>query len=124
IAQLAGGAVRPGRVDAWPRPKQPARIWVRPARVSSVLGTQVSSAEVDRRLSALGLVPVDGNSERRLWEVPSWRGDLTREIDCVEEIARTRGYDTIPVELHRAGIGETAAATLEEMASEAGRNAL
>ena len=41
--------------------------------------------------------------------MPSWRRDLLREIDCIEEIARLRGYDTIPVTLHPAGLGETAA---------------
>ena len=124
IAQLAGGTVRPGRVDRWPAPRPTARIWVRPARVSAVLGTQVSVAEVDKRLSALGLSPVDGNSEKRLWEVPSWRPDLMAEIDAVEEIARTRGYDTIPNELHKAGIGETATKTLDQIATAAARATL
>ena len=124
IAKLAGGTVRPGRIDHFPSPKKPTPIWVRPARVSAILGTHVSPAEVDKRLSALGLSPVDGNDVKRLWEAPSWRGDLTREIDCVEEIARTRGYDTIPIVLHKAGLGETATRTLDQLAVSAARAAL
>jgi phenylalanyl-tRNA synthetase beta chain len=75
---------------------------------------------VDRWLRALQLVPVgDGR-----WSVPSWRRDLTREIDCIEEIARLRGYDTIPVKLHPAGVGETAAIAPERRVTARARDAL
>lgn len=105
IVQLAGGRVLPGALDVYPAPREPAKVMVRPGRVSAILGVTVAHAEVDRWLRALQLTPVgDGR-----WSVPSWRRDLTREIDCIEEIARLRGYDTIPVKLHPAGIGETAA---------------
>jgi len=105
IVQLAGGRLLPGAIDVYPSPREPAKVLVRPARVSAVLGVPVGEAEVDRWLRALQLVPV---GEGR-WSAPSWRQDLTREIDCIEEIARLRGYDTIPVKLHAAGVGETAA---------------
>jgi len=105
IVQLAGGRLLPGAIDVYPSPREPAKLLVRPARVSAVLGVPVGEAEVDRWLRALQLVPAGGGR----WSVPSWRQDLTREIDCIEEIARLRGYDTIPVKLHPAGVGETAA---------------
>jgi len=93
---------------------------VRPGRVSAVLGVPVGDAEVDRWLRALQLVPVgDGR-----WSVPSWRRDLTREIDCIEEIARLRGYDTIPVRPHPAGIGETAAISPQRRVTAQARAAL
>src|SRR5712664_3416766 len=98
IVQLAGGKLLPGAIDRYPSPRPPTRVWVRPARVSAVLGVEVPPAEVEQRLASLGLAPVDGSAERRLWSVPSWRRDLTREIDCAEEVARLRGYDTIPIE--------------------------
>ncbi len=105
IVQLGGGRLLPGAADVYPSPREPAKVRVRPERVSAVLGVPVSAAEVDRWLRALQLTPIgDGR-----WTVPTWRGDLTREIDCIEEIARLRGYDTIPVKLHPAGVGETAA---------------
>ncbi len=124
IAELCSGTVRPGRIDRYPAPKPLARIWVRPARVSGILGTPVAAAEIDERLASLGLVPVGGDAERRQWEAPPWRGDLTREIDCVEEIARTRGYDTIPIDIPKAGVGETAARSVESSATAAARSAL
>ena len=107
IAELAGGRVVPGAIDVWPAPRKAARITVRPARVSAVLGTEVTAAEAEQRLSSLGLRPVGGTAEAREYEVPSWRRDLTREIDCVEEIVRQRGLDTVPITQHAAGVGET-----------------
>jgi phenylalanyl-tRNA synthetase beta chain len=124
VAQLAGGKVAKGVIDRYPSPRPPARIWVRPARVSSVLGTDVSAAEVEQRLQSVGLQSVEGDAKRRLWAVPSWRGDLTREIDAVEEVARLRGYDTIPVVVPKAGVGETAAIAPEQRITRAARAAL
>lgn len=105
IVQLAGGKLLPGALDAYPAPREPVSVAVRPGRVSAILGVEVPAAEVDRWLRALQLEPAGGGR----WTVPSWRRDLTREIDLIEEIARLRGYDTIPVVLHQAGQGETAA---------------
>jgi phenylalanyl-tRNA synthetase beta chain len=124
IVQLAGGKLLPGAIDRYPSPRPPTRVWVRPARISAVLGVEVPPAEVEQRLASLGLAPVDGSAERRLWSVPSWRRDLTREIDCAEEVARLRGYDTIPIELHKAGLGETAGIPPEERVTQAARASL
>ena len=120
IVQLAGGRLLPGAIDVYPAPREPAKVMVRPGRVSAVLGLPVGEAEVDRWLRALQLVPVgDGR-----WSVPSWRRDLTREIDCIEEIARLRGYDSIPVRLHPAGVGETAAIAPQRRVTARAREAL
>ncbi len=124
IVQFAGGTVLPGLIDRYPSPRPPTHIWVRPARVSAILGARVEAAEVDQRLRSLGLEPMDGMPDRRLWKVPSWRRDLTREIDCVEEIARQRGLDSIPIEVPKAGVGETAAARPDRVATAAARAAL
>src|SRR5207244_11965899 len=102
----------------------PRRSWVRPAGVSAVLGTQIAAAGVEQRLQSLGLQSVEGDAARRLWAVPSRRGDLTREIDAVEEVARLRGYDTIPVVVPKAGVGETAAISAEMRVTLAARAAL
>ena len=124
IVQLAGGTILPGVIDRYPAPRPPMHVWVRAARVSAILGTSISAKEVDQRLHALGLIPVDGNDARRLWLVPPWRRDLTREIDCVEEVARLRGLDTIPIEVPKAGVGETAARVPAQMATLHARAAL
>jgi phenylalanyl-tRNA synthetase beta chain len=118
--QLAGGRLLEGALDVYPAPREPAKVTVRPGRVSAILGVQVPDDEVDRWLRALQLTNIgDGR-----WAVPSWRRDLTREIDLIEEIARLRGYDTIPVVLHQAGQGETAAISPQQKAERAVRGAL
>src|SRR5205823_1565150 len=58
IVQLAGGRVLPGAIDVYPNPRPQTRVWVRPARVSAVLGTEVPAAEVEQRLKSLALEPV------------------------------------------------------------------
>jgi phenylalanyl-tRNA synthetase beta chain len=120
IVELAGGRVLDGSIDVYPKPRELPKVYVRPSRVSEILGVEVSDAEVDERLRALRLVPVgDGR-----WSVPSWRSDLRREIDCIEEIARLRGFDTIPVRVHKAGVGETAAIDPQRLATQRARGAL
>ena len=89
-----------------------------------MLGTGVEPAEVEQRLTSLGLEPLDGNPSRRLWSVPSYRRDLVREIDCVEEVARLRGFDSIPIEVPKAGVGETAAILPQRRVTGAARAAL
>lgn len=119
IVQLAGGKLFEGAIDRYPNPLPPATVKVRPERVSAILGVKVPAEEVARWLKALELTPKDGG-----WEVPSWRRDLTREIDCIEEIARLRGYDAIPIEIPKAGVGETAAIEAHLRVKTAARAAL
>ena len=119
IVQLAGGKLLPGQIDQYPTPQKQVRIQVRAERVSEVLGTPVSAEEVSKWLSALQL-----QQDGAAWLVPSWRRDLTREIDCIEEVARLRGYDTIPIEVPKAGVGETAAIQDSQRAHAAARSAL
>ena len=80
VAQLAGGKIAKGAIDRHPAPRPQTRIWVRPARVSAVLGTEVGAAEVKQRLQSIGLRSVEGDAQRRLWAVPSL-GELERPGD-------------------------------------------
>ena len=98
IQQLAGGElldepVVEGDVPDW----NPELITLRFARVEAVLGIKIPVDECVRILTSLGL-PVMGKvtSESAKFRPPSWRRDLTREIDLIEEIIRIHGYDQIP----------------------------
>ncbi len=96
IAELASGTVRRGVVDAHPRKIKPTRVklsWKRPAQV---LGMPVPRAQARRILEALGFA-LERSSERdAIVRVPTWRADVAREEDLIEEIVRTLGYDSIP----------------------------
>jgi phenylalanyl-tRNA synthetase beta chain len=73
-------------------------VFLRPARVSHLLGVEVPRQEVERLLSAIGFVAAP-KDERLAVQVPGWRPDVAREVDLIEEVARLRGYDTFPDEL-------------------------
>jgi phenylalanyl-tRNA synthetase beta chain len=96
IAELAGGTVRPGLVDAHPRPLRPAEVRLRWTRPAQLLGMDVSRAESSRILASLGFRERAADAEGATFSVPSWRVDVSREEDLVEELVRTKGYDAIP----------------------------
>jgi phenylalanyl-tRNA synthetase beta chain len=101
IAEVAGGTVARGIVDAYPQPRPRPRITMRMARVKRVLGVAPPQAEAERILSGLGL-RVRSQDETLDIEVPSFRRDLTIEDDLVEEVIRVWGYDKIPSTLMTA----------------------
>jgi phenylalanyl-tRNA synthetase beta chain len=96
IAELAGGTVRPGIVDAHPRPFRPAEIRLRWSRPGELLGMAVPREEAGRILAGLGFRERSADGEAAIWEVPSWRADCSSEEDLVEEIVRSKGFDAIP----------------------------
>ena len=96
IQELAGGRVVEGVVDVYPVPIKPKPIRLSLRKIHQVLGTEISAKQVTKYLEDLGL-EVRGESEDVLVVAPpSFRGDLEREIDLIEEVARLDGYERIP----------------------------
>jgi phenylalanyl-tRNA synthetase beta chain len=96
IAEIAGGHVSRGVVEAGHLKASPATISLRNGRVAEVLGIEIPAERQQAILIGLGFVAesVDGTGSR--WRAPTWRRDCWREIDLVEEIARIEGYDKVP----------------------------
>ncbi len=97
MASLAGGTVVEGMADAHPNPIVAPTVTLRHARIARILGTSVAPAEVERILTALGFALTDTGSGSWQCRVPSYRPDVTKEIDLIEEVARINGLDSIPM---------------------------
>jgi phenylalanyl-tRNA synthetase beta chain len=96
IIDQAGGTLS-GMYDAYPAPVEEKLLFLRPSFVNRILGIQVEVDEQLRILGALQIQVVEKNSEGFRCRIPTFRSDIEREIDLVEEIARIHGYDNIPV---------------------------
>ena len=93
--QIGAGQMVGGITDVHPRPLEPRRVTLRRQRIARLLGLAVPDADVERILTALGFrltTTSDG------WEalVPSFRVDVAREADLIEEVGRHTGFDRVP----------------------------
>ncbi|HEX3372096.1 MAG TPA: phenylalanine--tRNA ligase subunit beta, partial [Candidatus Acidoferrales bacterium] len=108
IVQLAGGELLAGVVDVYPGKRAPKKIQVTRAELLRVMGADVPDKEIESILSALGFAPMRVDQNRGAagsilasWECtqPSWRAEVSREIDLIEEIVRLYGLDRFPPRL-------------------------
>ena len=105
ILQLAGGELLAGVVDVYPGKRAPKKIVLTRAELLRVMGADVPDKEIESSLGALGFSPVRVDQNRgtegsllAAWECtqPSWRAEVEREIDLIEEVARIYGLDEFP----------------------------
>jgi phenylalanyl-tRNA synthetase beta chain len=108
IQQVAGGELLAGVVDVYPHRAPEKKIELSRKELLRVMGADVPDRDIEAILSALGFHParVDVNrgsdgSIAAVWECRqvSWRQDVTRRIDLIEEVARHYGYDKFPSRL-------------------------
>jgi phenylalanyl-tRNA synthetase beta chain len=95
LSELAGGAPAPGMFDLCPSPPVVRTLSVRIDRAERLLGYAPSIDDAVSALAALDLAP-EVRGEVIEVTVPTWRIDLEREADLVEEIGRHLGYDRVP----------------------------
>src|SRR5438128_3565798 len=110
ICEIAGGTATEDAIDVYPAPREPRIVRFRPARVPALTGLSVKPSEIERILTMLGFALVEPSQHAQpnsdasgegavVFTVPSWRVDVEREEDLVEEIARHTGYDKIATAL-------------------------
>ncbi len=109
MKELAGGVVYANAIDQYPHKIHPVKIDLRPLKASAFLGAEISRSWILSTMKGLGLRPLRGeeDGETITFEVPTYRPDLEREIDLIEEVARIHGYwnisATLPASRSRAG---------------------
>jgi phenylalanyl-tRNA synthetase beta chain len=104
LAQLGGGRVARGAVDEYPVPARPMTVAIRPARAAVLTGVPVTAGDVRRALSSIELEVSDGDGGAVQVEVPTFRPDVTREVDLIEEVLRLHGFDKVPATMPRNDI--------------------
>ena len=108
IQQVAGGELLAGVVDVYPHRPPDEKIELSRKELLRVMGADLPDRDIEAILSALGFHPVRVDVNRgsdgsiaAVWECrqASWRQDVTRGIDLIEEVARHYGYDKFPPRL-------------------------
>jgi len=99
MVEFGGGSLPHGSVDNYPRPILPCKIRLRVSRVNQILGTAILAQEIRRTLEKLELETDLKEEDGFQVTPPTFRVDLRREIDLIEEVARLHGFHRIPVTL-------------------------
>jgi phenylalanyl-tRNA synthetase beta chain len=97
IVQVGGGKVAKGVVDVYPKKPEQKTVTLRLSRLNKLLGIEVPAGDAMKILSALSFKP-KLKDDLITCVVPSWRSDVYREVDLIEEVARVYGYGKVPTE--------------------------
>jgi phenylalanyl-tRNA synthetase beta chain len=95
IDQIGAGRIVGPLIDLYPSKRQPIAIHLRRVRLAAVLGATVPDRDVERILRALGLA-VDPTADGWDASAPTFRVDLLREVDLIEEVGRHYGFEKLP----------------------------
>lgn len=130
ILETAGGQLVEGVVDVYPNPAEPKQISLRHQKANDLLGLNLKPEEIEYYLGQLELkianraarpVGAETMPEPVTFRIPSFRVDLKREVDLIEEVARLHGVEKIPSTPPRGAIGTNAYDAVHDQISEARR---
>jgi phenylalanyl-tRNA synthetase beta chain len=148
ISETAGGRIAEGVVDEYPKPNKTKQIALRHHKVGELLGITISPSEQIRLLKSIDLRPVESSGSPHVplvqanidtttllnkeavtssegaattFEIPSFRVDLKREVDLIEEITRLHGVEKIPAAPPRGAIGSNSFDAMHDQLADARR---
>ncbi len=96
IQETGGGEICKGVIDAYPKEIQRLVVPIRVGRANALLGTSLTDSVISDLLAKIDFKIIEEKGDTHWVEVPSFRPDVEREVDLIEEIARIHGYDNIP----------------------------
>jgi phenylalanyl-tRNA synthetase beta chain len=99
MRELAGGKISTGIVDVYPSPVSRSEIKLSTKGLNNLLGTQIQPDEVIEIMKRLDIEGEAAKGDELSFMIPTFRVDITREVDLIEELARHYGYDRIPTTL-------------------------
>jgi phenylalanyl-tRNA synthetase beta chain len=102
IQQLAGGQIAPGIIDTLAKPIEKRGVLCRYAQVNRLLGVAVPPETVQKIFTGLSLTVIAADLDGCEVEVPTFRVDLEREVDLIEEVCRIYGIEKIPAKMQPA----------------------
>src|SRR5699024_4890909 len=100
IAEICGGEIVEGCTDVHPIKTKTHELKLRKAYVNRLLGTDFSTDNIADLLNGLGLELVHEEDDALRYKIPSFRPDLEREVDLIEEVGRLHDYNNIPAPQH------------------------
>ena len=121
ILETAGGQLAEGVVESYPQPAEPKQLSLHFAKSKDLLGIGISHADQVSFLSPLGLDIVSQQPGECTFSIPSWRVDLKRQVDLIEEVGRLYGVDKIPSTPPRGALGTNAFDAVYDQIGEARR---
>ncbi|MBI5326652.1 MAG: phenylalanine--tRNA ligase subunit beta [Ignavibacteriae bacterium] len=95
ITEISGGEVLKDIIDVYPSKKENLKIKLRFLRARNIIGADIPDEKIESLLSALQFKVKEKHNDYMVFEIPSFRVDISQEIDLIEEIARAFNYDNI-----------------------------
>jgi len=96
IRELAGGIPSPEIATAGELPATPKDVSLRYERCTQLIGVRIPNQRIDQILQSFGLEHARSGDEKTSWRIPSYRSDVQREADLIEEVVRVFGIERVP----------------------------
>ena len=95
IQEVAGGTISSEIFDSYPQKIEPKQVQVTYKKINTVIGKEISEKEIKSILKALEINIISENNETLLLSIPTYRVDVEKDVDVIEDILRIYGYNNI-----------------------------